>query len=135
MAETERMRIVTSCSKSPSNWRRSTSCRADAWYSAPGWGYRDVEFKAFGTSPAQRVQRLEENLGAIKRLWTEDNVSMKGSHFELDRATVSPKPVQKPRPRIWLGANADAAVRGAARLADTRAHADRGLNPRLRPAI
>jgi alkanesulfonate monooxygenase SsuD/methylene tetrahydromethanopterin reductase-like flavin-dependent oxidoreductase (luciferase family) len=46
-----------------------------------GLGYRDVEFKAFGTTARERVQRLEENLEAIKRLWTEDNVSMKGSHF------------------------------------------------------
>ena len=80
-----------------------------------GLGYRDVEFKAFGTTAHERVQRLEENLDAIKRLWTEDDVSMKGSHFELDRATVSLKPVQKPHPPIWLGANADAAVRRAAR--------------------
>src|SRR5262245_21995094 len=47
-----------------------------------GLGYRDVEFKAFGTTAQERVQRLEENLEAIKRLWTEDDVSMKGSHFE-----------------------------------------------------
>jgi alkanesulfonate monooxygenase SsuD/methylene tetrahydromethanopterin reductase-like flavin-dependent oxidoreductase (luciferase family) len=84
-----------------------------------GLGYRDVEFKAFGTTAQERVQRLEENLEAIKRLWTEDDVSMKGSHFELDRATVSLKPIQKPHPPIWLGANADVAVRRAARLADT----------------
>ena len=84
-----------------------------------GLGYRDVEFKAFGTTAQERVQRLEENLEAIRRLWTEDCVSMKGSHFELDRATMSLKPVQKPHPPIWLGANADAAVRRAARLADT----------------
>ena len=44
---------------------------------------------------------------------------MKGSHFELDQATVSLKPIQKPHPPIWLGANADGAVRRAARLADT----------------
>ena len=84
-----------------------------------GLGYRDVEFKAFGTTARERVQRLEENLDAIKRLWTEDDVSIKGSHFELDRVTVSLKPVQKPHPPIWLGANADGAVRRAARLADT----------------
>jgi alkanesulfonate monooxygenase SsuD/methylene tetrahydromethanopterin reductase-like flavin-dependent oxidoreductase (luciferase family) len=84
-----------------------------------GLGYRDVEFKAFGTTAQERVQRLEENLEAIKRLWTETDVSMKGTHFELDRATVSLKPVQSPHPPIWLGANADAAVRRAARLADT----------------
>ena len=84
-----------------------------------GLGYRDVEFKGFGTTQEERVPRLVENLQAIKRLWTEDDVSMTGSHFELLNATVSLKPVQKPMPPIWMGANADAAVRRAAELADT----------------
>ena len=47
-------------------------------------GYREVEYKAFGTTQSMRVKRMEENLVAIRRLWTEDTVSMTGSHFELD---------------------------------------------------
>ena len=81
-------------------------------------GYRQLEFKAFGTTQSERVQRLEENLTAIKRLWTEERVSMKGSHFELDGVSLGMRPVQKPHPPIWMGANADAAIRRAARLAD-----------------
>ena len=81
-------------------------------------GYREVEFLAFGTSPKERVQRFEENLIAIKRLWTEDNVNMKGSHFELKDATAATKPVQKPHPPFWIGANADVAIKRAARLGD-----------------
>lgn len=81
-------------------------------------GYREVEFKAFGTTPKERGKRLEENLIAIKRLWTEDVVSMKGSHFELDEASCSIKPLQKPHPPIWIGANADPAIRRAARMGD-----------------
>jgi len=84
-----------------------------------GLGYREVEFKAFGTTQKERVPRFLENLEAIKRLWTEDEVSMKGSHFELDRVRVSLKPMQKPTPPIWVGANADAAIRRAATLADS----------------
>ena len=83
-----------------------------------GLGYRDVEFKAFGTVQKDRVKRFEENLVAIKRLWTEDRVTMTGSHFELDNAAVSLKPAQKPYPPIWIGANADPAIRRAARLGD-----------------
>jgi alkanesulfonate monooxygenase SsuD/methylene tetrahydromethanopterin reductase-like flavin-dependent oxidoreductase (luciferase family) len=64
------------------------------------------------------VLRFEENLEAIKRLWAEDAVDMMGSHFELMGARCPVKPVQRPRPPIWFGANADAAVRRAARLAD-----------------
>ena len=45
-----------------------------------GIGYRDVEFKASGRGQG-RGKRFEECLDAIKRLWTEDFVTMKGSHF------------------------------------------------------
>jgi alkanesulfonate monooxygenase SsuD/methylene tetrahydromethanopterin reductase-like flavin-dependent oxidoreductase (luciferase family) len=81
-------------------------------------GYRDVEYLAFGTTQKERVKRFEENLEAIKRLWTEDTVDMVGSHFTLEGASVGTKPVQKPHPPIWIGANADPAIRRAARLGD-----------------
>jgi len=81
-------------------------------------GYRDVEYLAFGTTQKERVRRFEENLEAIKRLWTEDTVAMAGSHFTLEGASVGTKPVQKPHPPIWIGANADPAIRRAARLGD-----------------
>jgi len=81
-------------------------------------GYRDVEFKAFGTPKGQRGRVFEENLVAVKRLWTEDTVTMVGSHFELDGASCLPKPVQRPHPPIWIGADADAALERAARLGD-----------------
>ena len=83
-----------------------------------GLGYRDVEFKAFGVARAERARRFEDNLVAIRRLWTEDAVSMKARGFELDQASCSPKPLQKPHPPIWVGANADPAIERAARLGD-----------------
>jgi len=81
-------------------------------------GYRDVEYLAFGTGQKERVRRFEENLAAIKRPWTEDAVDMTGSHFTLAGAPVGTKPLQKPHPPIWIGANADPAIRRAARLGD-----------------
>jgi alkanesulfonate monooxygenase SsuD/methylene tetrahydromethanopterin reductase-like flavin-dependent oxidoreductase (luciferase family) len=81
-----------------------------------GVGYRDIEFKAFGTSKSERGKRFEENLLAIKRLWTEDKVTMKGTHFELDEASCSARPVQQPHPPIWIGAAADAAIVRAAKM-------------------
>jgi alkanesulfonate monooxygenase SsuD/methylene tetrahydromethanopterin reductase-like flavin-dependent oxidoreductase (luciferase family) len=83
-----------------------------------GLGYRDVEFQAFGADRRQATARFEECLLAIKRLWSEDFVSLQGSHFMLDHANATVKPVQKPMPPIWIGANADVAVRRAARLGD-----------------
>lgn len=81
-------------------------------------GYREVELAAFGVQRKEIVRRFTENLEAIERLWTEDKVSMKGTWFELLEANVSVKPVQKPRPPIWIGANADPAIERAARIGD-----------------
>ena len=81
-------------------------------------GYREVEFLGFGTTQRDRVQRFEENLAAIKRLWGENDVNMVGSHFQLKDASTSIKPVQKPHPPIWIGANADPAIRRAAKVGD-----------------
>ena len=81
-----------------------------------GIGYRDVEFHAFGTERRHRGRRTDENLVAIRRLWTEDRVTMKGSHFSLEDAVCNPKPLQRPHPPIWVGANADVALRRAVEL-------------------
>jgi alkanesulfonate monooxygenase SsuD/methylene tetrahydromethanopterin reductase-like flavin-dependent oxidoreductase (luciferase family) len=83
-----------------------------------GIGYREVEFKAFGTTQKQSARRFEECLDAIKRLWSEEFVTMKASYFELDNANCTTLPIQKPMPPIWIGANADAGIRRAARVAD-----------------
>ncbi|MCY4500014.1 MAG: LLM class flavin-dependent oxidoreductase [Alphaproteobacteria bacterium] len=83
-----------------------------------GLGYREVEFKAFGTTQKDAVPRFVESLDAIRRLWTEERVTMKGSHFELIEAACTVKPIQKPTPPVWVGANADRAIERAARLTD-----------------
>lgn len=83
-----------------------------------GIGYREVEFNAFGTTMKQAAQRFEECLTAVKRLWTEDFVTMDASYFKLDHANCATKPVQRPMPPVWIGANANVAIRRAARMAD-----------------
>ncbi len=81
-------------------------------------GYRDLEYKGFGVRKGEGVARFEENLDAVKRLWTEEKVTMVGSHFELDGAALSVPLQQVPHPPIWIGANVDNAVLRAARLGD-----------------
>jgi alkanesulfonate monooxygenase SsuD/methylene tetrahydromethanopterin reductase-like flavin-dependent oxidoreductase (luciferase family) len=83
-----------------------------------GLGYRDVENQAVGQDPKQRVGRLEEGLQIIERLWTGEPVSHAGRHFTLTDVRISMPPLQRPRPPIWLAANADAGVKRAARLGD-----------------
>ncbi len=83
-----------------------------------GLGYRDEELKAFNLTKKQRLRRFIEGVEIVKRLLTEDHVSFEGQEFKLTDVTVDPKPIQKPRPPIWIAANSDNAVRRAARIGD-----------------
>lgn len=83
-----------------------------------GLGYRDVEFDAFGVPRGERVKRFEEYLALVQRLWTEESVSYAGAVCRLDNVRMNIRPVQKPRPPIWMAANNDPAVKRAARLGD-----------------
>jgi alkanesulfonate monooxygenase SsuD/methylene tetrahydromethanopterin reductase-like flavin-dependent oxidoreductase (luciferase family) len=83
-----------------------------------GLGYRDVEYTVFGVERASRVSRFEEALTLLKRLWTEDEVSCDGQHFHLERARMTLKPVQRPRPPIWIAASSNAGIQRAAHLGD-----------------
>lgn len=83
-----------------------------------GLGYRDIEFDAFAVPKGERVKRFEEYLALIERLWREERVSHAGATCRLDNVRMNIRPVQQPRPPLWIAANNDPAVRRAARLGD-----------------
>ena len=79
---------------------------------------RDHHYTQFQVPLERRVRRFRESVELIKALWTESKVSYHGSIFQLDDATMSPKPVQKPHPPIWFGGAHPDALRRAATIAD-----------------
>ena len=83
-----------------------------------GLGYRDAENEAMGLDPRRRVGRLVEGLEVVERLWTGEPVSFTGRHFTVKDVRISMPPLQRPRPPIWMAANADGGVKRAARLGD-----------------
>ena len=84
-----------------------------------GLGYRDVEFDAFKVPRGHRVRRFEQCLDVVKRLWTEDKVTVDNDVCTLSNVTLTCRPIQRPHPPIWVAANSDEAVRRAARVGDT----------------
>jgi alkanesulfonate monooxygenase SsuD/methylene tetrahydromethanopterin reductase-like flavin-dependent oxidoreductase (luciferase family) len=84
-----------------------------------GLGYREVEFDAFKVPRGQRVRRFEQCLDVVKRLWTEDKVSVDNDVCTLSNVMLTCRPIQRPHPPIWVAANSDAAVQRAARVGDT----------------
>lgn len=83
-----------------------------------GLGYRDTEYEAFGITRSEAPGRLIEGVDIIKRLWTDDSVSYDGKYFQLEDVSIRPKPVQSPRPPIWVGASNESSIRRGARIGD-----------------
>jgi alkanesulfonate monooxygenase SsuD/methylene tetrahydromethanopterin reductase-like flavin-dependent oxidoreductase (luciferase family) len=73
-------------------------------------------FSAFGMTGDHLISRFAEGIEVMKKLWTEPEVTFDGRFYQLQGATMEPKPVQKPYPPVWLGGGAPAAVRRAPRL-------------------
>jgi alkanesulfonate monooxygenase SsuD/methylene tetrahydromethanopterin reductase-like flavin-dependent oxidoreductase (luciferase family) len=83
-----------------------------------GLGYRDVENEAFDL-PERRARAFIDKLDVVTRLLEGQSVTAEGPGYRLEDARIGIRPVQSPRPPIWMAANADSAVRRAARHADT----------------
>lgn len=83
-----------------------------------GLGYRPEEFAVFGVPMSERVSRLTEGVEIIRRLWTEDRVTHRGRHWQLDDVSIRPRPTQRPRPPILVGSQVDVGIARAARIAD-----------------
>lgn len=83
-----------------------------------GVGYVPEENAMFGVPWKERGARMEEEAKIITRLWLEERVTYDGRFFKLDNVGIWPRPVQTPRPRIWVGAWVEAAVRRSARIGD-----------------
>ena len=79
---------------------------------------RESHYAEFQIPRERRVLRFRECLDVIKALWTEPKVDFNGSIFQLHGATMALKPLQQPRPPIWLGGNHPNAIRRAATIAD-----------------
>jgi alkanesulfonate monooxygenase SsuD/methylene tetrahydromethanopterin reductase-like flavin-dependent oxidoreductase (luciferase family) len=65
--------------------------------------YRN-EYDAFGIPPKEKVERIEEGIEIMRKIWKEDGVSYDGKIYKFKNVTVQPKPVQKDCP-IWIASN------------------------------
>jgi alkanesulfonate monooxygenase SsuD/methylene tetrahydromethanopterin reductase-like flavin-dependent oxidoreductase (luciferase family) len=83
-----------------------------------GLGYRHEEFAIFGVPFKDRVGRLSEGAQIIRRLCSEDRVTHRGRHWQLENVTIRPRPVQRPGVPILLAGQVPAAIARAARLGD-----------------
>jgi probable F420-dependent oxidoreductase len=82
-----------------------------------GIGWNKVEYEALGQDFHVRGRRLDEQIGLLRRLWTEPSVTHDGAFDHIKGAGLAPLPVQRPIP-VWLGAQSPVAYRRVGRVAD-----------------
>lgn len=65
----------------------------------------DADFAFFGDDPTPkgRAERLDEGLDILAGLWKGKPFSYQGKHYQLEKVTFLPKPVQQPRIPVWVG--------------------------------
>ena len=83
-----------------------------------GLGYREPEFAAFGVPLQERGARFAESIGLIRRLWAEARVTHAGRFYTVQDAGIGLRPKRPGGPPIWIAAQAEPAIRRAARIGD-----------------
>lgn len=86
-----------------------------------GAGWYEPEYRAAGIafdSAGTRIRRLGEAVEVAGRLLEDGEVTFDGDHYQVQDAVCLPRPLQKPRPPLWIGGKGDLLLRTAARVAD-----------------
>jgi probable F420-dependent oxidoreductase len=81
-----------------------------------GAGYTEAEFTAVGAEFPRRGQVCDEYLEAMIELWESPDPTYDGEFVRFSDVVLEPRP--RRRPTIWLGGDAPAVLRRAARYAN-----------------
>jgi F420-dependent oxidoreductase-like protein len=87
-----------------------------------GAGWYELEYRGYGyefPKPKDRIGMLRETVEIVTQLWSQEETTYKGRYYELQRANCDPKPLQQPRPPVWIGGGGEQlTLRVVARYAD-----------------
>ncbi|HVV10156.1 LLM class F420-dependent oxidoreductase [Amycolatopsis sp.] len=75
-----------------------------------GVGWNREEMRNHGTDPRTRGALINEQIEALKAIWTQDEAEFHGKHIDFDPIFAWPKPVQRPHPPIYVGGESPAAL-------------------------
>jgi alkanesulfonate monooxygenase SsuD/methylene tetrahydromethanopterin reductase-like flavin-dependent oxidoreductase (luciferase family) len=88
---------------------------------AVGAGWYEPEFTAYGyefAAPGRRIDALQDTLRIVSSMWQQASTTYAGKEYSVIDAQCDPKPVQSPRPPIWVGGHGPRLIGVAAREAD-----------------
>ena len=83
-----------------------------------GVGWWKEELEILGVPFNRRGRQADEILKVFTTLWSDAHPSFEGEFFRFRDIGFAPKPVQKPRPPIWVGGDSPGAFRRVATLGD-----------------
>ena len=83
-----------------------------------GLGAFQTEFEYLGIPFNQRGSRTDESLRIMYELWDSEDPHFKGRYWSFENLYFLPKPIQRPRPPIWVAGSSDAAIRRSVVLGD-----------------
>ena len=87
-----------------------------------GAGWYDHEYRAYGyefPTAKVRIGMLREAVEIVTAMWREPDTTYEGEYYQVRGAQCDPKPVQQPRPPVWIGGGGEQlTLRVVARLAD-----------------
>jgi probable F420-dependent oxidoreductase len=81
-------------------------------------GWLEGEFDALGVPFKERASRSDEALELLRALWTQKHPKIQTKRHRVQDVVMSPMPLQKPRPPLYIGGSSEAAFRRVARLGD-----------------
>lgn len=83
-----------------------------------GSSQSDLEGYSEWNEPNVRVEKTQEGVELILKLWTEKTVNFHGKYYHAKNAVLEPKPLQKPHPPLLFGGEHPRMLRMAGRYAD-----------------
>jgi len=83
-----------------------------------GGGWNQEEIENHGTVFATRMQKMREQIEAMKEIWAKSEPEYHGEIVEVPKMRTWPKPVQKPHPPIVVGGAFPHSARRAIRYGD-----------------
>jgi probable F420-dependent oxidoreductase len=83
-----------------------------------GVGWWKEELEILGVPFNRRGRQADEILKVFTTLWSDTHPSFEGEFFRFRDIGFAPKPVQKPRPPIWVGGDSPGAFRRVVTLGD-----------------
>jgi probable F420-dependent oxidoreductase len=83
-----------------------------------GAGHLEAEFDALGVPFTGRGRALDEAIDLVAAALSDEFPAHDGAAWAVHDLGIAPRPVQRPRPPIWVGGSTRAAMRRAAERGD-----------------